>query len=863
MELNATTDGSTLSADYQSLNALVSVMDKDGNFPLHLERQATRSFFLNHVNQNTVFFHSVHERHKYLIEEGYYDPKVFEPYSMEFLNRIYEHAFDYKFRFKTLLGASKFFSSYALKTRDGSRYLERYEERVVACALYLAMGDEEAALDYVDQIITGRYQPATPTFANAGKKKYGELVSCFILLGGDSLKDILRQATNAGELSKIGGGVGIIITDWRPANDPIRGVLGRSTGLVGWCKILEAVFSKVDQLGTRPGAGVVWVNALHLDAPDLIEAKRENVDEMVRLKTLNVGLVVPDVMYEKAIKNQNVYLFSSYDVARVIGKPMSQISVTEHYERLANDPTVRKRAVSAREYFQQISGIQMESGYPFIMNEDTVNRANNIKGYVSGSNLCVAGETMLLTDKGEFPIDTLVGQTVNVWNGVEWSEVTVMQTGIDQPLMQVNLKSGKSLKCTPYHVWYPRVGKEDVATTAATLNRGDALIWELPATYNPTLCAQKLTNYKFADSVLSVEKCIGRGHTYCVSEPKRHRATFNGIVTGNCTEILQVSEHSTYKVDGSYDHVGRDISCNLGSINVFNSIDGGGFEQTVDAAVRMCTAVSIQTSIDAVPPVARGNRLLHSIGVGAMNLHGAMASYDLDYGDPDSVAFTDVWFMALRFNALLASNRLAVEHGTTFHGFEESRYADGSALRYYDRTDYRRGIMSDKVADIFKQNNLYVPSVDDWGDLKRVIMRSGLFNAYLLAVAPTGSVSYINNATASIHPIAAQIEERHEGRVYGYYPAPHLTNQNRHLFKDAFQIGYKGIIDVYAAATKHIDQGASLTMFFQEEETTTRDIDRARHYAWRKGIKTVYYVRARQESLAEDMMPVVCESCSV
>lgn len=852
------------SADYQSLNALVSVMDASGNFPLHLEKQAARAFMINVVNQNTVFFHSVKERQDYLIEEGYYEPKVFNQYSESFINKATEHAFGYKFRFKSLLGASKFFSSYALKTRDGTRYLERYEERVVAVALYLAMGDEAAALDYIDEIITGRYQPATPTFANAGKLKYGELVSCFITLGSDNLEDISRQWVNAAQLSKIGGGVGICITDWRATGDPIRGVLGRATGLVGWCKILESVFSKVDQLGTRPGAGIVWVNALHLDAPDLIDAKRENVDEQVRLKTLNIGLVIPDIMYFKAIQNKKVYLFSPYDVARVLGKPMSQVSLTDHYDQLAKDPTVRKTAIDAREYFQQISGIQMESGYPFVMHEDTVNRANPIAGHVSGSNLCVTGDTLLLTPDGEFPIRELVGQTVNVWNGEQWSETVVQKTGENQKIVTVKLASGKQLPCTEYHKWYPLIDKVETETRTEDLLPNSKLKWELPASYKVSEAVKtKLSNYKFEDTVIELVYEEALQDTYCVNEPLRHRAVFNGILTGNCSEILQVSEHSTYNVDGSYNHVGRDISCNLGSINVFQSIDGRAFEHTVNNSVRMCTAVSMMTHIAAVPTVAKGNDYLHAIGVGAMNLHGAMAAYDMDYGDQDSVEFTDAWFMACRFNALTASVELAREQGKVFGGFERSRYADGTALRYYFRNDYRGGMIGEKAMDVFKQHNLYIPSVDDWHALSADIQKYGMFNAYLMAVAPTGSVSYLNNATASIHPIASQIEERHEGRVYGYYPAPHMTNENRHLFKDAFQIGPYKIIDVYAAATKHTDQGASLTLFFQEEDTTTRTIDQARFYAWRKGIKTLYYVRARQESLAEDMVPVVCESCSV
>lgn len=711
--------------DHQSLNSMVSKMDKDGNYPLHYDHLAAKQYFLTHVNQNTVFFHNAKERFEYLLENQYYDPQVFSLYTPEFLDRIHDHAYSFKFRFKSLLGAQKFFSAYSLKTRDGSRYLERYEDRVIACALYLAQGDEEKAFHYVTEIIEGRYQPATPTFSNSGKLGYGEKVSCFILHSADNLEDIQRQWANAAQLSKLGGGVGICITDWRAAGDPIKGIENRATGVIKWCKILESIFLTVDQLGQRTGAGVVWINALHMDAPDLIECKGENVDDSIRLKALNIGLVMPDILYEKAKKDKKICLFSPYDVQRVIGKPMSQISMTEHYEELVHRTDIRKRMIDAREYHENISAVQMESGYPFIMHDDIVNRNNHIKGYVAGSNLC--------------------------------------------------------------------------------------------------------------------------------------------------SEILQVSTPSTYFTDGSYDEVGSDISCNLGSLNVYKTVTTGRFEDTVDRAVRMCTTVSNLSNFACVPSVSRGNSRSHAIGVGAMNLHGTFAEFGLEYGSEDSIIFTDVWFMALRHYALKSSMNLAKETKRVFCDFEDSGYADGSALRYYLDNDYHDGRISPTVLEIFSSNGFHIPTVNEWRTLIDDIKTHGLYNAYLLAVAPTGSVSYINHSTSCIHPVTSHIEERHEGKVYSYYPAPHMTNENRHLFKDAYMVGYEKIIDVYAAATKHVDQGLSLTLFFEREKavpegvdgrTKTRDLDKARYYAWKKGIKTLYYVRMRNGSIAHELKNE-CTACAV
>ena len=90
--------------------------------------------------------------------------------------RLLDRAYAKKFRFPTFLGAFKYYTSYTLKTFDGKRYLERFEDRVVMVALTLAAGDTGLAEKLVDEIIDGRFQPATPTFLNSGKKQRGEPV---------------------------------------------------------------------------------------------------------------------------------------------------------------------------------------------------------------------------------------------------------------------------------------------------------------------------------------------------------------------------------------------------------------------------------------------------------------------------------------------------------------------------------------------------------------------------------------------------------------------------------------------------------------------------------------------------------------
>ncbi|WP_343708364.1 ribonucleotide reductase N-terminal alpha domain-containing protein, partial [Mycobacterium sp.] len=171
--------GGSGETDYHALNAMLNLYDSDGKIQFDKDVLAARQYFLQHVNQNTVFFHNQDEKLDYLIRENYYEREVLDRYSRNFVKELLDRAYAKKFRFPTFLGAFKYYTSYTLKTFDGKRYLERFEDRVVMVALTLAAGDTGLAEKLVDEIIDGRFQPATPTFLNSGKKQRGEPVSCF------------------------------------------------------------------------------------------------------------------------------------------------------------------------------------------------------------------------------------------------------------------------------------------------------------------------------------------------------------------------------------------------------------------------------------------------------------------------------------------------------------------------------------------------------------------------------------------------------------------------------------------------------------------------------------------------------------
>ena len=699
----------------------------DGKIPLHKDKEAVRAFFLEHVNPNTVFFYTLDEKLDYLLEHDYLEEEFLNKYDREFVKSLMQEIYKKKFRFRSFMSAFKFYKQYALKTNDGERYLERFEDRIVFNALFLADGDEQLARDLAEEMIHQRYQPATPTFLNAGRKRRGELVSCFLIQTTDDMNSIGRTINSALQLSRIGGGVGVSLSNVRAAGDPIKKIENASSGVVPIMKLLEDSFSYSNQLGQRNGAGAVYLNVFHPDIVSFLSTKKENADEKIRVKTLSLGLVVPDKFYELIKNDDMMYLFSPYDVERIYGVPFSYVDITKEYENMVNNPEIRKSKLRARDLEQEISKLQQESGYPYIVNIDTVNKANPIDGKIIMSNLC--------------------------------------------------------------------------------------------------------------------------------------------------SEILQVQSPSVINNGQEYEVLGTDISCNLGSTNIVNLMQSPDFERSIEVAVRALTFVTDHSSIDAVPTVKNGNQKAHTIGLGAMGLHTFFALNQMEYGSPESIEVTDLYFRLLNFYTLKASHKIAKERGVTFDGFEKSAYASGTYFDAYTESDVE--IKSEKVKEIFA--NLPIPTAEDWKQLKADVMADGLYHQNRLAIAPTGSISYVNETSASLHPITRLIEERQEKKTgKTYYPAPFLSNETLPYYKSAYDIDMRKVIDVYAAAQKHIDQGMSLTLFMRSElpeglyewkngrtrKMTTRDLNILRNYAWNKGIKSIYYVRTFTEN-NDEIGSNGCESCSI
>ena len=697
----------------------------NGQIQLHKDKEALEAFFRENVEPNTIKFPTIEEKIEYLIANDFLEEEFIRKYDMKFIEKLFATLKEQNFMFKSFMAAYKFYNQYALKTDDGNAYLESFEDRVAYNALYFASGNEELAMDIALEILNQRYQPATPSFLNAGRKRRGELVSCFLIQVTDDMNAIGRSINSALQLSRIGGGVGINLSNLREAGSPIKGYANAASGVVPVMKLFEDSFSYSNQLGQRQGAGVVYLDVFHPDIIQFLSTKKENADEKIRVKTLSLGLTVPDKFYELVRKNEEMYLFSPYSIEREYGVPYNYVDITKEYDNLVANPNIRKDKIMARDLENEISKLQQESGYPYIINIDTVNKANPVDGKIVMSNLC--------------------------------------------------------------------------------------------------------------------------------------------------SEILQIQTPSVINDKQEYEELGIDVSCNLGSTNVPNLMNSNDFGKSVRTMVRALTFVTDESDITCVPSVAYGNQTAHSIGLGAMGLHSYFAKNLMEYGSPESIEFTDIYFMLLNYWTLVESKNIAKERGETFHNFDKSDYASG---KYFEKYIAGKHLpKSDKVKDLF--DGIHIPTEQDWADLAAEVKQYGLYHQNRLAVAPNGSISYINDTSASIHPITQRIEERQEKKIGKiYYPAAYLDNDTMPYYTSAFDMDMRKVIDVYAAATNHVDQGLSLTLFMRSEtpigtyewksttKLTTRDLNILRNYAYYKGIKSIYYVRTYTDD-GEEIGANQCESCVI
>ena len=712
-----------MNKNYIILNNKVNQKDKNGNYiNLELDRQATREYFLNNVNQNTVFFHSLEEKLDYLVENGYYDKKVLDKYTMEEIKEVFKIAYGKKIRFRSYTGAVTFYERYAMRTTDNERILERYEDRLSMIALTIGRNYEEAK-EFINILADRQLQGATPIFMNSGKLRSGGMVSCYLLDIEDNLESINYVMNSAMQMSKIGGGVGLNLTKLRARGEVIKDIENRASGVLPPSKVFEDIFSYINQLGSRNGSGVVHLSIFHNDIEEFINSKKVNADEKLRLKTLSTAIIIPDKFMELLKDNSSRYYYTFYpkNVYDVTGMELDNMDMNEWYDKLVENKNIKKTQRDKLKLVQEIIRSQKESGFSYIIFIDTMNREHNLKqiGRINMSNLCCE-------------------------------------------IAQLNSPN------------------------------------------------------KFSDNIY----------------------------------------------DGTNEY-GYDIQCVLSSLNLVNLFECKTDEErknVIISSMKFLSNVSDLSNIDSVPSVNKSRDDFHSVGLGTMGLNTLFVKLGIEYESEEAKDLTNLLFMYIRYYSLYGSMLIAKERGK-FKYFEKSEYANGKALEKYINGYIKLQPLTDKVKKILENIDINLPTKEDWINLDLDIRKYGLYNAYQLTQAPNQSSAYLMETSPSILPVSSEVEIRDYGYLQTVYPMPFLTNENKHLYKSAYDIDQKKMLDLIRVIQEHIDQSISTTINIKSS-TSMKEHLGIIIYAWQKGIKSLYYWRTQKQSIMADKEPV-CESCSV
>ena len=601
----------------------------------------------------------------------------------------------------------------------------------------------------------------------------------------------------------------------------------------------------VHNSGRRKGSMAAYIGLEHPDIMDFLDLRRPGGDENARTRNLFLAMWIPDLFMRRVRDDQPWSLFDPH------AAPGLNDVHSDAYDKLYARYEAEGRAVKvvkAREVWAAITRSQIETGQPYILYKDHANRKSNQQnlGTIRCSNLCVAGDTRVLTDAGHLPIESLRDQMVNVWNGREFSETIVRQTGTGQKLVRVQFSNGSDLDCTPYHKFYLVDRKEPVP--ANQLCVGDVLIdWDLVS--GETISGVHVT------AVIDENEY---GDTFCFTEPLRGMGMFNGVLAGNCAEIIEYTSPSETAV------------CTLASVNLNAFVTPAG---TYDFADLMRTTKIVARNLDRVidvttypVPEAETSNLRHRpIGIGVQGLADVFARLGYAFDSPEASRLNSQIFEALYFAAIETSIDLAAELGV-YESYEWSPASNG--LLQFDLWDH-------------------TPSdAHDWTGLKRRLKRHGLRNSLSVALMPTASTAQILGNNEACEAFTSMIYVRRtlagEFTVVNTHLVKKLLELGmwcsemknriianngsiakldeipedvRAIYKTVWEIKQKNVIDLASCRGPFVCQSQSMNLFVSEPTAAT--LNAMHFYSWQKGLKTgQYYLRSKPASHAKKITVV-------
>lgn len=684
--------------------------------------------------------------------------------------------------------------------------------------------------------------------------------NCYLLsMKGDSIEGIYDTKKECALISRMAGGIGLHIHNIRAKGSKIYGTDGVSDGIIPMLRTINADARYVNQAGRRKGSYAIYLEPWHADVMDFLELRLNQGDEEARCRDLFTAMWIPDLFMKRLEKNEDWSLFCPNEapgLPDVYGDEFEAL-----YEKYEREGRARAK-VPIQKVWLAIIKSQVETGTPYMLYKDQCNRKSNQKnlGTIKSSNLCVAPETWVRTRKGDRPIALLENEDVEVWNGHEWSPVTVRKTADSAQLMDVRVRMSNEattvvriISCTPEHKFILYDG-----------TRVDARDLETDTELAPWL---DQNGVQHTGTIIMVQYTGRKSSTYCFNEHIRHQGMFNGIITGQCTEILEYTDPDTTAV------------CNLASIGLPTFVEASqgaaapSFNYDKLEEITRLVTRNLNKVIDytyyPVDTAKRSNLRYRPIGIGVQGLADVYAMLKLNYGE--GTVNRDI-FETIYYAALSESVRLAQLSGK-YEGFEGSPASRG---------EFQFDMWGVKPTDRY-----------DWESLRADMMKYGLRNSLLVAPMPTATTSQMFGFNECFEPFTSNIYLRRTlagefvvvnkylvedlkelglwtpslrtqiirdgGSIAGIEEIPETI---RARYKTTWEISPRLVIDLAKERGPYICQSQSMNIFV--EAPTNAKLSSIHMYAWKSGLKTgMYYLRTRPRTKAiQFTVDPSCVMCS-
>ena len=671
----------------------------------------------------------------------------------------------------------------------------------------------------------------TPYMNNLGTVHNG-YSSCCLYTTNDTWQSLAAGDHIAYSMTVQSAGIGAHIKT-RSLGDGVRNGLITHQGKLPYYRSLVGSLGANLQNG-RGGAATIHYTAFDPEQPTITHCRNNRTPIAKRIETSDLSFGSNRFFARQVALNKPVARFSYQDAPELFEAQYSKdpfLFESLYNEFVENNASLEK--VPARQILLDAANEAYETGRHYMHMTDQMNKHTPFKEPIYSSNLCVAGDTKILTDKGYIQIDTLVDKSVNVWNGEEFSEVIVRQTGVNQRLIAISIDSGHTLTCTHYHKMVIFDGVNESKVPASEVNIGDVVRCVQhdisPITKNVV---------EVVAVVAKIQSIIDEGRTgdtFCFTEPKRGMGVFNGILTGNCHEVALPTKayKSVEDLYKPYDETHGEIAlCNLASINVANIIDDAHYKKVAKLALLMID-IGIHKNSYVFKSLEHTAKSRMNAGVGILGLAHLMAKNGLRYDTQNGRDFIHTLFETHAWHLYNGSLELGKELGNA-PWIHKTLLPDGwTPLKTYERA-------VDSLTTVENKR--------DWQSLEKAIIENkGIRNSVVACFMPCESSSNAVGTPNGVYPIRDVALLKPTDSLELKWVAPDSTNL-KWDYQNAYDISTKDMIYCYAIMQKWTDQSISADFYETlagDAKVSTSDMIDNYLTMVKYGLKTKYYQNTR------------------